>query len=109
MTNDDDLHALLAMHDSAGAPHFASGFADRVLARIAASPEQTISLAFERYARRVLPLMAAASLLLGVWNWWTVRDRAPSTFSAVLGVATVAGSALQASRSLALSNTEAFE
>jgi len=73
-------------------------------------PVQTIDLALERYARRVLPTLAAASLLLGVWNWWTVRDHAPSTVGAVLGVATRATHATYASpSSLGLTNTEAFE
>ena len=107
--HDHDVHALLAQHEGAGAPRFATGFADRVMTRIAADSVQTIDVALERYARRVLPTLAAASLLLGVWNWWTVRDHAPSTFSAVLGVARSSGSATRTATPLGLTNTEAFE
>ena len=106
---DDELHALLAQHESAELPRFAMGFADRVMARLAARPVHTIDLALERYARRVLPTLAAASLFLGVWNWWTARDGAPSTFSAVLGVVQTSGSAVRTSPLLGLTNTEAFE
>ena len=109
MMDDHDVHALLAQHEAAGTPRFATAFADRVMARIAAGSVQTMDVVLERYARRVLPTLAAASLLLGVWNWWTVRDRAPSTFSAVLGVARASGSAVRTSTPLGLTNTEAFE
>ena len=106
---DDDLHAVLAQHESAGTPRFTPGFADRVMGRIATRAVQSFDLALERQARRILPALAAASLLLGVWNWWTVRDGAPSAVGAVLGVARSATSAVHASAPLGLTNTEAFE
>lgn len=109
MTDDNELHALLAKHEAASAPRFATGFADRVMARVSARPVLTIELALERYARRMLPSLAAASLLLGAWNWWTVRDRAPSTFGAVLGVIQPSANFARTSASLGLINTEAFE
>lgn len=107
--HDDDVIALLAQHESAGTPRFASGFADRVMVRIAAGAVQTLDLALAQQARRILPALAAASLLLGVWNWWTVRDRAPSTVGAVLGVVRTASSVTRASSPFGLANTEAFE
>lgn len=106
---DDDLHALLAQHESAGAPVFAPGFVDRVMDRVARRGVPSFDLALERQARRILPALAAASLLLGVWNWWTARDGAPSTVGAVLGVARNASGAGYASTPLGLTNTEAFE
>lgn len=106
---DDDLHVVLAQHESAGAPLFAPGFADRVVDRIRTRAVQSFDLALERQARRILPALAAASLLLGVWNWWTVRDGAPSTVAAVMGVARNATGAVHASAPLGLTNTEAFE
>ncbi len=109
MSDDHDVPALLALHECSGSPRFAMGFADRVMVRIAARRAQTVNIALERYARRVLPTLAAASLMLGVWNWWTVRDRAPSTFSAVLGVAPPSGSVVRTTPLLGLTNTEAFE
>ena len=109
MSDDHDVPALLALHECSGTPRFAMGFADRVMVRIAARRVQTVDMALERYSRRVLPTLAAASLMLGVWNWWTVRDRAPSMFSAVLGVVPTSGSAVRTPPSLGLTNTEAFE
>ena len=105
----DNLHALLALHESTGAPRFAPGFSDRVMARIATHVVQSFDLALERQARRILPALAAASLLLGVWNWWTVRDGARSAVGAVLGVASNATGAVHPSTPLGLINTEAFE
>ena len=107
--NDDDIRALLGAHDSAGAPRFPQGFADRVMARIATPAVQTIDMALARQARRVLPALAAASLVLGAWNWFTVRGRAPSTFSAVLGVVPTSAGATRTASSLGLTNAEAFE
>ena len=107
---DDNLYALLAQHEGAGAPRFAAGFTDGVMARIAEGAAQTFDLALARQARRMLPALAAASLMLGAWNWWTVRGEAPSTVGAVLGVAQRATTAGHASpSSLGLTNAEAFE
>lgn len=109
MSDEHDFPALLALHECSGTPRFATGFADRVMVRITGRRAQTVNMALERHARRVLPTLAAASLLLGVWNWWTVRDRAPSTFSAVLGVVPASVSVVRTAPSLGLTNTEAFE
>ncbi|MEO8624412.1 MAG: hypothetical protein ABI625_25245 [bacterium] len=107
--NDDDVKAMLQQHESAGTPRFAAGFADRVIARVAndARPMLTLDRAIAQQTRRLLPALAAASLVLALWNWWSVRDRAPSTFSAVLGVAS--RTSTNASPSVGLTNTEAFE
>ena len=110
--NDDKLHRLLRAHESAGQPRFESGFADRVMQRVAgASSDGAVTLDFvlAHYARRVLPAVAAASMMLALWNYVSVRDRAPSTVSAVLGVATsnVAGSGGVSTNGLV--NAEVFE
>ena len=112
---DDDVKAMLEQHESAGMPRFATGFPDRVMARIgivaSQRPALTLDQAVALQSRRLLPVLAAASLVLGLWNWWTVRDRAPSTLGAVLGVATaVAPSRTSGTTSVAgLTNTEYFE
>ena len=97
--NDDELKAMLEHHESAGMPRYSTGFPDRVLARIAGvageSPVLTLDRALTLQSRRLLPVLAAASLVLGLWNWWTVRDRAPSTLGAVLGVASHVAPALR--------------
>ncbi len=108
--NDDDLHELLRMHESAAAPHFARGFTDRVMRRAPEWATPAFDIALARQARRVLPAFAAASMALAVWNYVSVRDRAPSALGAVLGVADIgtrgAGSATDAN---GLVNAQAFE
>lgn len=115
MNIDDDVKAMLDHHESAGAPRFAAGFPDRVMARLAraasGSPVLTLDRALALQSRRLLPLLAAASLVLGFWNWWSVRDHAPSTLGAVLGVATVVAPARapEGTSVAGLTNTEYFE
>lgn len=108
--SDDDLKAMLAHHESAGAPRFAPGFADRVMARVAERPVLTLDRAITQQTRRLLPALAAASLVLALWNWYSVRDRAPSALGAMLGVASTAGvSTASSGFALGLTNAEAFE
>ena len=112
---DDDVKAMLEQHESAGMPRFTDGFPDRVMARIvrvaSERPALTMDQALSVQSRRLLPVLAAASLVLGLWNWWTVRDRAPSTLGAVLGVATVVAPARASATTsgAGLTNTEYFE
>ena len=115
MMNDDDLKTMLSGHESAGAPHFTAGFADRVMTRVAEVAGEravlTLDRALARQAQRLMPTLAAASLVLALWNWWSVRDRAPSTFGAVLGMVASAASAgdAKSAAGVGLVNTEAFE
>ena len=112
---DDDVKAMLELHESAGTPRFTAGFPVRVMARIARlaseRPALTLEQALARQSRRLLPVLAAASLVLGLWNWWSVRDRAPSTLGAVLGVATAVAPARTSGTTYVagLTNTEYFE
>jgi hypothetical protein len=71
---------------SAAPTAFESGFTDRVLARIRAEREQSFSTVFEHQFRRVVPLLAAASMLLAVYNWWGARDTAASAIDAALNL-----------------------
>jgi len=114
---DDELQDLLRLHESAGEPRFANGFSDRVMHRVAAAglarDAATLDRVLARYARRVLPALAAASMVLAIWNYVSVRDRAPSTFGAVLGIAS-SSLATNAQRTAGapangLMNVEAFE
>lgn len=104
---DDELKALLREHPSADAPRFATGFAERVMKRV--GERESLDLALVRQARRVLPALAAASLMLAAWNYVSLRDRAPSTLGAVLGVASTSGTASAALSTNGLVNVEAFE
>lgn len=107
---DDELNTLLGAHESAGEPRFAPVFADRVMRRVAERGAPTLDLMLARQARRVLPALAAASMLLALWNYVSLRDRAPSTIGAVLGVASnsVVGSE-NPGVSNGLVNVEVFE
>lgn len=115
MMHDDDLKAMLAGHESAGAPRFSAGFSDRVMTRLADSAGErvvlTLDRALARQVQRLMPALAAASLVLALWNWWSVRDRAPSTLGAVLGMVASTGGAGDAKSvaGVGLVNTEAFE
>ena len=115
MMDDDDLATMLAGHESAGAPRFTVGFADRVMTRVAEAAGGravlTLERALARQAQRLIPTLAAASLVLALWNWWSVRDRAPSTLGAVLGIVASTGSSGEARSpaGVGLVNTEVFE
>ena len=85
--SDDDLHDFLRAHESADTPHFSTDFADRVMRRVLEQPAATFDLVLVRHARRVLPALAAASLLLAAWNYASLRDRTPSAIGALLGMA----------------------
>ena len=110
--NDDEVKALLHLHPSAGEPRFALGFGDRVMRRVGEGTRgrttRTLDVALAQYARRVLPALAAASLMLALWNYLAVRDRAASTFGAMLGVSGVSV-ASTASSTNGVMNAEAFE
>lgn len=108
--NDEELHDLLRAHGSDGELRFTSGFADRVLRRVKDRSVLTLDVAIARHARRLLPALAAASMLLAAWNYMAARDRTPSTVGAVLGVASRASTSDSQSESLGkLTNAEAFE
>ena len=110
--NDDDLLELLRAHDSAAAPRFATGFTDRVMRRVHEPVTPSFDSVLARQAQRVLPALAAASLLLAAWNYVSFRDDAPSAIGAVLGVANrnaLAISTTDARSVNGLVNVEAFE
>ena len=112
---DEELTTMLARHESAEFPRFAAGFADRVVARIGASGDSGVlsfERALERQTRRLLPAIAAASLMLGAWTWWSLHDQAQSPLGAVLGVSQPASVAATTSTTLielTLTDTESFE
>ena len=91
----DDVERLLAEAARATThERFDAGFADRVMERVehrAERPDamQALSAALARQARRTLPAVAAASLAISAWNWWTVRDEADSPLRAALGIESV--------------------
>jgi len=87
---DDALDALVR---SAVPTSFAPGFSDRVATRLRADETVSLSDALERQVRRVVPLVAAASLLLAAYNWWGARGSSSSAFDAALNLPRVTLSA----------------
>jgi hypothetical protein len=65
---------------------FDVGFSERVASRLRASREPSLSAALERQFRRVVPIAAAASLMLAAYNWWGGRDSAASALDAALNL-----------------------
>jgi hypothetical protein len=70
---------------------FGAGFGDRVVRRlareglsVARSRTPDFTTVLERQFLRVVPLLAAASLVLGVYSWWGGRNSAESVFDATL-------------------------
>jgi hypothetical protein len=103
-SSEDSLAALV---QSAAPTAFESGFTDRVLARIRAEREQSFSTVFEHQFRRVVPLLAAASMLLAVYNWWGARNTADSAIDAALNLPRVSiSSAYSASTLLETATTQ---
>lgn len=88
----EELERMLTDAGATGSePRFDGGFADRVMQRLAreradARTSAGVANALARQARRVIPALAAASLVISAWNWWSVRDRADSPLTAALGL-----------------------
>jgi hypothetical protein len=81
-SRDDALSALLR----ANAPdRFDTGFSQRVFARLHAE-EQSLAAALQRQFVRIVPLAAAASLLLASMNWWSSRSTHASVIDAALNL-----------------------
>jgi hypothetical protein len=89
---DEELEHLLR---DAAPDHFAEGFRERVVARAARHPgvvgrihprgvELTFSEILERQFMRIVPILAAASILLGVYSWWGGRGTSDSILDAAL-------------------------
>ncbi|MEO7084332.1 MAG: hypothetical protein ABI442_17195 [Gemmatimonadaceae bacterium] len=83
-TSPEDSFATLVR--GAAPTAFEPGFTDRVLARLRAEREHPFSLVLERQFRRIVPLLAAASLLFAAYNWWSSRDTASSVIDAALNL-----------------------
>ncbi|HEX3867913.1 MAG TPA: hypothetical protein VHV78_14220 [Gemmatimonadaceae bacterium] len=80
-------HDSLASLVRAVAPaSFDAGFTERVLVRLHAEREASVSRALERQFRRVVPLLAAAALVMAAFNWWSARGTARSPIDAALNL-----------------------
>jgi hypothetical protein len=81
--HDDPLASLIR---AAAPEQFDAGFTDRVVARVRTEREPSLSLALERQFRRVVPIAAAASLILAAYNWWGARGSEASALEAALNL-----------------------
>ena len=85
--NNDPLANPLAAIVRASAPErFDSGFRERVAARLRADREPAVSTALQRQFLRIVPIAAAASLMLAAYNWWGARETSSSPIEAVLNL-----------------------
>ena len=94
----DDATARLIR--SARPPAFAGGFGDRVVARLTAEREQSLSRSLERQFLRIVPIVAAASLMLATYNWWEARGTSASPIDAALNLPQITLSAAYSASSL---------
>ena len=79
---DESLSALLR----ANAPdRFEAGFSGRVLTRVR-NEESSLAAALQRQFVRIVPLAAAAALLLASFNWWSARSTHTSAIDAALNL-----------------------
>jgi hypothetical protein len=79
----DPLAALVR----ASAPErFESGFRDRVAARLHAERQPALPAVLQRQFLRIVPIAAAASLMLAAYNWWGARETSSSPIEAVLNL-----------------------
>ncbi|MES2177669.1 MAG: hypothetical protein V4550_07360 [Gemmatimonadota bacterium] len=86
---DSALQTLVSEAHDIGTPRFGEGFADRVLARVAAdrlATSQSVATSLNRQAVRVLPALLAASIALIAWNLRSAGGSSDSTFAAALGL-----------------------
>ena len=100
--HDDGLadEGIKSLVRQAAPTSFGAGFSARVAARLRVGREPSMSVALERQVRRVVPLAAAASLMLAAYNWWGSRESASSTFEAALNLPRVSLSAAYSASTL---------
>ena len=97
--------ALASLIRGAAPTSFAAGFADRVGARLSADKSGSLSDALERQVRRIVPFVAAASLVLAAYNWWSARGTSSSAIDAALNLPRVTLSAAYEPSSLYANTT----
>ena len=86
MTGNDPRAHFENIVRAAAPTAFGEGFGDRVLDRLERDRELTLSDALERQFKRIVPIAAAACLLLGAYNWWGARNSGRSALEAALNL-----------------------
>ena len=82
----DEQRSIEALVRESAPSNFDAGFSDRVAARLRAAGESPLSAALERQFRRIVPIAAAASLMLAAYNWWGSRESGASAIDAALNL-----------------------
>jgi hypothetical protein len=86
---DDGLERIV--RDAAPA-RFRTGFVERVNARLANERARSLRITpdftavLERQFLRIVPILAAASLILGLYSWWGGRTTSDSVLDATLNL-----------------------
>jgi len=85
--NQKDVHdeALSTLLRANAPDRFAAGFSERVLARVR-NEESSLAASLQRQFVRIVPLAAAAALLLASFNWWSARSTHTSAIDAALNL-----------------------
>lgn len=88
-----EAEPVAALIRDAAPARFDPGFGGRVLAHLRADREPSLSAALERQFLKLVPLVAAASLVLAAYNWWGARATSSSAIDAALNLPQVTLSA----------------
>ena len=83
---DSELEPIAALVREAAPVRFDDGFAQRVLDRVSRQREAPVVVALERQFLRIVPLAAAATILLAAFNWWGGRSNSSSVIDAALNL-----------------------
>jgi hypothetical protein len=81
-----DEDGIAALVRDAALHHFDAGFTDRVLERVRSQREAPLLLSLQRQFVRIVPLAAAATILLAAYNWWGGHESAASAIDAALNL-----------------------
>ena len=100
MTHPEFDESTAARVRAAAPERFDDGFTDRVLARIRAPRETSLGTALERQFLRIVPLAAAATLLLAAYNLWGAREASVPPLDAALNLPQVTLSSAYSATSL---------
>ena len=83
--NEPREEAIAALLRANAPDRFDAGFSERVLTRLRAE-ETSLTAALQRQFVRIVPLAAAASLVLAALNWWGARSTHTSVIDAALNL-----------------------
>lgn len=81
-----DNDPVAALVRASAPARYESGFSDRVAARLRSDRQPALSTVLERQFLKIVPIAAAASLMLAAYNWWGTHETASSPIEAVLNL-----------------------